>query len=275
MKQLSLFFLLYSINIFPHEHSGIFILIHGTWGSKSDWYKPESEFFKTLEQSARTINHKVIPFMWSGCFNHESRNVAGAMLAKLIQSYPHHMHITIVAHSHGGNAAIIASQILAHDPYNKHKIDALFTLGTPINEQSYKPDMSIIKKIYNFFSYEDKVQTIFGFFEREFQPHPTISNIRIFIEQEEPGHAELTSEIVAHWIPFIHEDLAAKKIGNFDKFKFIYPGIIYFYSKSELFYMIEATRLRDIENDRCRARKMTQKDLKKISLGKLPDSIFC
>jgi pimeloyl-ACP methyl ester carboxylesterase len=250
MKQILLSFLFYSAYLDAQHHKGIFILIHGTWGVNSEWYQPDSLFFKAIEESASAVHYAVVPFMWSGSLDHTSRKIAGAVLAKLIQSYPSETKITIIGHSHGGNVAILASQILSADPRNNHSIEALFTLGTPVHAQDYMPNMNIIKKLYNFFSFEDKVQPIFGFFDREFPKHSGICNLRIFIDNKEPGHGQLTSELIAHWIPYIHEELAQRKIGNFEHFDFSQPGIIHFYNKQLLMYYIEATRTQALEKDR-------------------------
>lgn len=238
-----LLFLFFGTTLIAHQQpEGVFILIHGTWGIDSDWYLPDGAFFKTLAKEAQQKNYKVVSFAWNGRIDHDSRSRAAAFLIKLIQSYPSTMKICLVAHSHGGNIAIIASQMLNTDPHNQHTITSLFTMGTPVSIQAYMPDMRIIKKVYNLFSFEDMVQPILGFFGREFPKHPSIANLRVFINSREPSHKELASPLIARWIPHMHEELAKKKEGNFDQFDFTYPGVIHFYTSGTPRYYIEPTR---------------------------------
>jgi hypothetical protein len=241
MKRLLTFLCIVSW-ITVHPTDGIYILIHGTWGNKSEWYTPHGSFYKILEKAVQQINYKVISYTWSGSFDHNCRLLAGNILAKLIQSYPANTIINIVSHSHGGNVAAIASQVLAADSHNKQKINALFSFGIPVDTHYYMPNMNIIKKMYNFFSYKDKVQPIFGLYSREYPNLPRIANIRICIENKEPSHGQLTSDVVAHWIPLLHEDLAEKKIGNFQYFEFTKPGAINFSSYDQIYYAIDINR---------------------------------
>jgi pimeloyl-ACP methyl ester carboxylesterase len=66
-------------------------------------------------------------FNWSGGNSDEARSLAAQQLAKLINDYHQKCPdepINVVAHSHGGNVALMASATVP--------IDELVTLGTPI-----------------------------------------------------------------------------------------------------------------------------------------------
>ena len=111
--------------------NAIIILIHGTWANESPWYLPGDGFFECLQAHVAKQGASVVPFCWSGNLNHASRRTAGTALVQLIKSYPADKPIVIIAHSHGGNVAIIASQILAKEQPIAHTIDKLYLLGTP------------------------------------------------------------------------------------------------------------------------------------------------
>lgn len=238
MKLLLFVLLFFSLDICAHD--GIFIVIHGTWAIESSWWKPGGKFFDALEQAAQSINKKVIPFTWNGKLDHESRITAATMLLHIIQSYPQDMKIYIIGHSHGSNVGILASQMLGN-AHNNPKIEAFYALGTPVNPASYMPNMNVINRFYNLYSFEDKVQPVLGFYERTYPHHPRIANIRVFVECKEPSHKELLTTMIASWLPKMHEDLAKEKIGNFHHFDFSSPGVIYF-SAGIPFYGIEVRK---------------------------------
>jgi len=232
------------------QHSGVIIIVHGTWGIDSPWCKPGGEFFDALEKSAQHFNKKVISYMWPGYLNHESREVAARGLVKIIQSYPTDMNITLVAHSHGGNVSILASQLMENDPNNKHTIDALYAIATPVNAAFYQPNMKIIKKLYNLFSFADRVQPVLGIFGRIFPNHPHIANLRLVLDGKEPGHIEFCTSLTAQWLPYIHEKLSQENIGKFQYFNFTLPGIIYLSSNANPLYSVDVQRKALLEKDR-------------------------
>jgi hypothetical protein len=205
----------------------VFIVIHGTWGLESEWYMPGGDFFDALECTVSTKNSAVVPFCWSGGAGHESRVKAAHNLAKLIATYDKHVAIYLVAHSHGGNVATLASQILSRDECNKHRIRGLYTLGTPIMS-NYLPNMDVILYFYNLFSLEDLIQPALGVSAREFPVHKRIANMRVFIDGKQPGHTALHDAVVAQWLPLIHQQfkqyLRQKNVFNTIE----EPSIIYF-----------------------------------------------
>ena len=88
------------------------ILVHGTWGSASEWHQPSGNFYKTLENSFNKLNTKLVDFSWCGSLSYEKREIAAARLVNLINSYSNTTKIILVAHSHGSNVGIIASQTI-------------------------------------------------------------------------------------------------------------------------------------------------------------------
>ncbi len=222
-----------------HANNPIYILIHGSWSAEATWSMPEGDFFDELVKSTAQSNAIVVPYNWSGKLSHASRLQAAKGLAQVIQSYPVDTHIYLIGHSHGGNVALIASQILGKDRYNKHSIHALYTLGTPIDMEESFPDMDVIANVYNLFSRSDMVQSVFGTFGREFTEHRRIANLRITIDGKAPGHSDLHHPVIARWIPYIPEDLAKRQVKGFQFFSCGNPGMIHFEFQGEPRYEID------------------------------------
>jgi len=219
----------------------VFIIIHGTWGSESNWYMPGGDFFDALERTVCVKNSAVVPFYWNGGCGHISRVKAAHNLAKLIATYDKTIAVYLVAHSHGGNIGIIASQILSCDKKNKNRIRGLFTLGTPVME-NYSPNMDVIMYLYNLFSLEDLIQTVFGMSQRVYPVHKRIANMRVFIDGKEPGHTALHDPIIAQWLPLIHQQFK-QYLRERDIFNTIAePSIIYFDHAEAPQYAYDETR---------------------------------
>lgn len=207
--------------------SSVFILIHGTWGAECSWYVPNGDFFDALETTVSSKNSAVVSFRWSGGCGHEARVRAAESLVKLIKTYDINTAIFLVAHSHGGTVAVLASQLLAQEVENKHHIRALFTLGTPVMS-NYLPNMKIIHYLYNFFSFEDIVQPVLGISAREYPEHRRIANLRVIINGKEPDHAGLHQSVVGKWLAYVHQyfkqHLQSRDIMN----HISEPSIVYF-----------------------------------------------
>lgn len=241
IKKILLFIILFLGSNSYSRHNGVFIIVHGTWGMNSSWCKPGGDFFDELEKTAHKMNNKVVSYMWQGSLNHDSRQLAAQGLVNLIKSYPAHINITIFAHSHGGNVSIVASQILARDKTNKHTIEALYTLGTPINHIYYSPNMNVIKRVYNFFSFADMVQPVSGVFGRVFPDHPRIANIRLIINEKEPGHMEFCTALTARWLPRLNQ-LIKEAINGWQNFTCSNPGMIFLTQADAPHYAIDSQR---------------------------------
>ena len=230
--------IIYSSATYTQPHR-IFILIHGTWASDTDWHLPGGTFYNELEKSCHTCQATLIPYNWSGKLNHESRVQAAKGLVKIIQSYPIDTAIYLIGHSHGGNVAALASRYLGYDIHNQHLIKALYTLGTPIDYEQYVPNMDIIEYVYNFFSRGDYVQHVFGQYDREYPNHERIANLRVTINDKEPSHGNLHHPLIAQWLPKIPHELASRQINGFHLFCCINQGSIHFYPNKPPQYCID------------------------------------
>jgi hypothetical protein len=184
----------------------VIIVIHGTWAAHSAWYRPGGDFFDALCASAQQHGMKVVPFMWSGKNSDKERANAARSLAQLIMSYD---AVICVAHSHGVNVTMLASQYIAKKVQDAYAIEAVYAFGCPVRQSDYFPATSVIRYMYNFFSFEDLVQPIGGASAREFYGFERVANIRVTVEGAQPGHSALHDPIIARWLPFLHGKLHA------------------------------------------------------------------
>ena len=103
--------------------------IHGTWSNPST-FTPESKSAITEITGNKVIEN----FDWSGYNLDWARREAAERLAKLVmETRKEGEPLTLVGHSHGGNVAIMAANIL----YERHKVkvDYLITFNTPVREE--------------------------------------------------------------------------------------------------------------------------------------------
>lgn len=222
------------------SNAGVFIIVHGTWSKASSWYAPGGHFFDLIEQRAKELGHTAITYTWSGYLDESHRAAAGKSLAKLIRSYPADTEFYIIAHSHGGNVAILASQELAKIEGNAHRIQIVYALATPVDPTHYMPNMDVIDYFYNLFSFKDAVQPVMGFFCRTYPNHERIANIRIMINGKEPYHCEIHHPSLAQWLPRLHEMLTHNECSPL--FAIYTPGLIHFQDNSKPHYMIDIER---------------------------------
>jgi RHS repeat-associated protein len=125
------------------------LLVPGTQftHSSSPYFEPSfvAAVGKTFGETPQVWN-------WSGEDNDSARRVAGMQLAQYLRNYKK-VHpceqIIVVAHSHGGNVAFLASRLAS--------IDEIVTLGTPIRE--YQPNFNNIGDLINVYSTSDSVQS--------------------------------------------------------------------------------------------------------------------
>ena len=231
------------------QAKSVFILIHGTWGSDCSWYAPKGDFFDALEDTVSEKDSVVVSFRWSGGCSHESRINAARSLVKLIKTYDVNTAIFLVAHSHGGNVATLASHFLAEEEGNRYRIRALFTLGTPVMS-NYFPNMKVIQYLYNLFSFEDIIQTVLGISCREYPEHKRIANLRVVINGKEPDHAGLRQPLVGKWLPYVHQYFKQHLQGKNIMDHISEPSVVYFDDNKAPEYAHDIQRNELLERDR-------------------------
>ena len=156
--------------------------IHGTWSSNSTFSSAYVQHVSTYYQDP-----KVRFFDWSGANNALARKEAAEALARQLAAYrgAHPCEpIRVVAHSHGGNVALLASQD------DRVYINELVTLGTPIIPAFEPGNIGIWNNVS---SSADFVQTHALPFGDNGRSDPTANNIRL----KNFGHTALHS--IATW----------------------------------------------------------------------------
>lgn len=128
--------ILFSLLTFLNQLNCIVILVHGPYESHSSWCNPGGNFYKELENSAKSLNQNLIPFSWSGLPTDEQIIKGAESLAKVILSYPNNEKIIIIGHGQGGNVINFATQLI-FDP--KHDISY-----TTTDENNVPTDVSIL-----------------------------------------------------------------------------------------------------------------------------------
>jgi uncharacterized protein RhaS with RHS repeats len=126
--------------------------VHGTWSNGTADTFPTS-FVNAVQAHFDDPNARF--FNWSGENNDAARQAAAFALAQQINAYKKQHPcepIEVVAHSHGGNVALLASQ------KSGVYIDELLTLGTPIMSD-YRPGNGL-GNWDNVYSTGDRVQTL-------------------------------------------------------------------------------------------------------------------
>lgn len=234
---------------FSAQAKSVFILVHGTWGADCAWYMPKGDFFEALEEVVSKKNSSVVSFRWCGGAGHSARFKAGQNLAKLIETYDDSTVVYVIAHSHGGSVAALASHMLAQEENNKHRIRALFTLGTPVMS-NYLPNMTIIDYVYNLFSFEDLIQTVLGLSGREYPEHKRIANLRVFIDGKEPHHAGLHHAVIGKWIAYLHRHFTQHLQDHGITGRISEPSIVYFHHDKAPAYEFDVHRTELIDRDR-------------------------
>lgn len=98
----------YLTTIYP-----VVIIVHGSFATTKSWWRPGGYFFNAVEQQAKILGHKVVPFAWSGKPTDQEIRHAAQSLFKLLISYPPQERIILIGHSHGGNIINVATNLLS------------------------------------------------------------------------------------------------------------------------------------------------------------------
>ncbi len=82
-------------------------MIHGTWGWKGDWWRPQSEFHTFVLKTLRSklYNKRGTKFSWSGAYREDHRERAATDFHDWAQEVAPDGLQTVFAHSYGGDVA--------------------------------------------------------------------------------------------------------------------------------------------------------------------------
>src|SRR5690606_21839089 len=107
--------------------------IHGTWSNPNTFSKLS---ISTINEIAKNTQGPV--FNWSGNNTDRARKLAAEQLVQhVLSNRDLNQPLTLIGHSHGGNVAIMAANILAE---KRIKVDNLITINTPIREYTVNTD---------------------------------------------------------------------------------------------------------------------------------------
>lgn len=200
------------------QKPSLYILIHGTWASSERWhrivrklpmwYQPGHKSFEALKKRS---NGTVVAHIWSGN-NHLNDRIAGAKtLVPLIKKYAKTHTVYIIGHSHGGNVALLALDLLAHEQ-KFTLVHELILLGTPLYLDWYPQSLKAVHRIYNIFSYGDIIQPVGGMYERVLPEHDHIFNIQVKTNSSCPMHNQLYKVEILEQVPRFHRLFGEKGI---------------------------------------------------------------
>lgn len=117
------------------------ISVHGTndstpgEGERRKWWEAESGFCRGLVQrlAARGVEADVVAHIWSGANSAVARERGAEALAKTIRQCDRdYAGVHVIGHSHGGNVASHAAEIVGFGlPRRRQRMQSLTTVGTP------------------------------------------------------------------------------------------------------------------------------------------------
>lgn len=228
------------------------IIVHGTWAQNELWYRDQGDFFEAVKLCNNEIKKvdQIIPFSWSGKLGYPAQIEAAQNLAKIINAYD---FVILIAHSHGATVGMIASHIICKNNTggnNNNKIAQFYSLGVPVRESAVTPNMIVINKFYNLFSFGDFVQTINGIYDRVFCAHDRIVNISVQFNNLHPSHTQLHHPAFGIWLLKIEDFFAQNQIGNFEHFDFSKPALVSFLSYNHPLYFIQEDQSLQLDLDK-------------------------
>ena len=123
--------------------------VHGTWSTPNTFAKLSISTVNEI-----TKNTQGAEFKWSGYNSNKARLKAAMALANHVLKYRDpNQPLTLVGHSHGGNVAIMAANILKKRGV---QVDNIITINTPVREYQLNEEAS--KKHANIYQHYDPIQ---------------------------------------------------------------------------------------------------------------------
>lgn len=177
--------------------ANLLLVIHGTFAAGQSWWRWPSPFTQHLDALTGGAVYKgADAFAWSGGNSDADRETAASDLVVWVQTHPAN-DLTIVAHSHGGNVAMLATRLAT-----AVAISRLILLGTPIRTD-YTPDVRRIGVLYNVYSFGDYIQKPGAAPHRRGEGRTLGDSERVvnFLARNGvfgPGHADLHDAAVWH-----------------------------------------------------------------------------
>ncbi|MCX6188210.1 MAG: DUF2974 domain-containing protein [Bacteroidetes bacterium] len=128
--------------------------VHGTWSDPNTF--PKTSVTTASQIMGNSTSNT--SFQWTGNNADPARQKAATQLAEHIRkNRDPNQPLTLVGHSHGGNIAIMAANILNQDKNSTNHVTSLLTVNTPVRE--YQLDNNSPTKHFNVYSNDDNVQS--------------------------------------------------------------------------------------------------------------------
>lgn len=174
-----------------------------------------------------TSKNEYYTFGWSGLVSNKLRYLESAFLYHDLEKLTRHIKkqgyqpkIRLIGYSHGGNLALQLGALHSTKPISQQfYVDELWLLGTPIQvETDYLVSSPVFKKIYNFYSRADRVQTLDFFSFKRFFSRKKFSNRSNFkipsnltqIRLKVTEYEQISSKMTFDQIPCNDQDLLKK-----------------------------------------------------------------
>lgn len=148
-----------------------------------------ASFEEITQYLGQNASDEYYTFGWSGLVSNKLRYLESAFLhqdlnklIKKVEKDGYTPKIRLIGYSHGGNLALqLGALHVTKDVTEQFYIDELWLLGTPIQvETDYLINSPIFKKVYNFYSRADRVQTLDFFSFKRFFSRKKFSRRRNF-----------------------------------------------------------------------------------------------
>jgi len=175
-------------------------LIHGTWSSPATW----TDGFRDYLGGEVLAGEAIHTAEWTGENSSRERVGAARALANEIIAWREqnpHEPIRLIGHSHGGNVAMIAMNML---PSEGIRVDTLITIATPIREYGYGP-ASAPRQHINVYNVVDVVQVAGGAFLPARRTYSGATNIQVPLPAPTSDRGFSMSGVAAH--SFMHSDV--------------------------------------------------------------------
>jgi hypothetical protein len=117
------------------------LLVHGTWARTETWWQPQGDFHSyVLENVRKDLYSAPDRYDWTGAYSDTARDVAAGDLVDWFGAHAGPAAPSIIAHSHGGNVAMLAT-------WKGLTIDTLVLLSCPVHTNKYMPNFSNVSRV--------------------------------------------------------------------------------------------------------------------------------
>ncbi len=130
----------------PGPPRGTSLLIHGTFARRQPWWQPGGDYHTYFGHEVRNdLYGGTDRYDWTGAYSHPARDLAARELVAWLEARrgPSSHPPILVAHSHGGTAAFLAT-------HYGLEIDLLVLLSVPAHPARWLPDFSRVRRIVSF-----------------------------------------------------------------------------------------------------------------------------